>query len=179
MSAPPPFPAQPRITLLLVQLLAVGSLAPIAIFGLIMYFVGGVRELPSLTAAAVLFVLNLLAFALAQAVGYRTVAIAPGTDPTQAHKTTVSAFYLGTLLRLAITATPVFFSLVAAFVSDSPVWTYWFGAVWAALSMLWHGWPRAAAIRTTERSLDRAGGRSGLAAAAGLQPTAPADRFSA
>lgn len=176
--APPPFPAPPQITLVLIRLLAVGNLAPIAIFGLIMYFIGGVREFPSLTAAVVLFVLNLLAFALAQAFGYRTRAIPPGTDVAQASKSAVSALYLGTLLRLAITATPVFFSLVAAFiVSGSPVWTYWSGASWAALSMLWHGWPRAAAIRATERSLDRAGGRSGLAAAVGHQPTAHVDRF--
>ncbi|WP_068261027.1 hypothetical protein [Janibacter limosus] len=173
-------PAGNGTTLLLLQMLAACSLAPIPVFGLIMFFIGGFEELPSLVAAVVLVVLNLLAFGLAEAVGYRTVAIAPGTDAAQAHRSAVSALYLGTLLRLAITATPVFFSLVAAFVvNGSQFWTYWCGASWAAVSMLWHAWPRAAAIRKTERSLDRAGGRSALVAAVGLQPAAHADRFAA
>lgn len=86
----------------------------------------------------------------------------------------MSALYLGTLLRLAVTAAPVFFCLMAAFVSASPLWTYWSGASCAAVSMLWHGWPRAAAIRKTERSLDRAGGRSGLTAAVLHRPAAHA-----
>lgn len=84
----------------------------------------------------------------------------------------MSALYLGTLLRLAVTAAPVFFCLMAAFVSASPLWASWCGASCAAVSMLWHGWPRAAAIRKTERSLDRAGGAVG----SHRRRTAPAGR---
>lgn len=129
----------------------------------------GMGEYPSPLLAGALFVLNLVAFATAELVGYRTPAV-PATDPGRALRMGADALQATTLLRLAVTEAPAIVSLVLAFVQGS-AWSCVIGGVWAVLSMAWHGYPSRRVLGKLERSLDREGGRSRLGeAAAGGRP---------
>lgn len=160
--APATSPLQP------LQLIVASFLGTIPMLGIVMVIIAGLEDYPSPAVAGGLFVLNVLAFALAEAIGYRTVALAPGTSPEEARQAGLAALQTTTMLRLAITEAPAILSLVAAFVFlPETAWTYIVGAVWALVSVAWHGWPSSRVVRKVEASLDREGGRSHLSEALG------------
>lgn len=159
---PPPSSESARLQLLLLQLLVPACLMVIMIFGLIVFFIGDVRWLPSPTAVVAVVVVNLVAFVVAELVGYRTPALRPDTPRAQALRTGMTWLHISTVVRLVITGAPVLVSLITKFVLDPGPWTFYIGSFVAALCLIWHGWPSSRVIRRIERSLDRAGGRSDL-----------------
>lgn len=156
------------------QMIAASFIGMIPMLGIVMVLVAGLEEYLSPVVAGALFLLNVLAFGLAEVIGYRTPAIRPGTSPEEARRSGLAALQSSTMLRLAITDAPAILSLVAAFVlMPTSAWTYLVGAFWALLSVAWHGWPTSRVIRRVEASLDREGGRSHLSEAVGLPARSP------
>lgn len=148
------------------RMIVISFASTIPMLAVVMIVVAGLEEDPSPVVAGVLFLLNVLAFGLAELIGYRTPAIPRDASREQARRTGLTALQTTTMLRLAITEAPALLSLVAVFVLvPTTAWTYLVGALWALVSVVWHGWPSARVIRRTEASLDREGGRSHLSEA--------------
>lgn len=155
--APATSPLQP------LQLIVFSFLTTIPALGVVMVIVAGLEEYPSPVVAGALFVLNLLAFALAELIGYRTPALDPATSPEAARASGLLALQSTTMLRLAITEAPAILSVAATFVIlPTTAWTYIVSGFWALLSVAWHGWPSRRVLRKLEASLDRNGARSQL-----------------
>lgn len=148
------------------RILAGALLGSLVIFGVVAVIVLGIEDYPSPLLAGGLFLLNLLVFAATEAIGYRTPAIAPGTDKPEAVRQGLDAMQQTMTLRFALTEAPALLALAGAFVTES-AWTYLVGGFWALLAMAWHVWPSRRVATKLERSLDREGGRSGLTALLG------------
>lgn len=143
------------------RVLALSVIGMVPILAVVAVLVLGLEDYPSPVVAAGLFVLNLLAFATAEMVGYKTSAVAPGTEPDSALRHGLDAMQETMIIRFAITEAPAILALAGAFVTGS-AWTYLVGGFWALLSMGWHVWPSRRITAKLERSLDRDGGRSHL-----------------
>ncbi|GAB3114657.1 hypothetical protein GCM10027055_21090 [Janibacter alkaliphilus] len=155
-----------------VRLLVLAFMGAAPLFALIMLFIADPGQPPSTAVVIGLLVLNVATFVVAELVGYRTPAIQPGTPPERAVGTASAALVGTTMVRAAITESPVIFALILTFVATpSTIWTYLAGAVPALLVMAVHAWPNRRVIRRLEASLDRDGGRSHLSdLAAGRAP---------
>lgn len=143
------------------RVLSFAFIGMLPVLALVAVLVLGLDTYPSAVLAAALFALNLLAFGLAEAIGYRAPAVPAGTEPDAALQQGLTALQQTTTVRLAITEAPALVGLATAFATGS-AWPYLISAFWAALSMAWHGWPHRRAVAKVQRSLDRSGGRSGL-----------------
>lgn len=151
-----------------VQVIVASFLGMIPMLGVVMVLIAGLEEYPSPAVAGALFALNVLAFVLAELIGYRTEAVDPAASPEEAERVGLAALQSTTMLRLAITEAPAIVSLAAAFVVlPETAWTYIVGAFWALFSVAWHGWPSRRVLRKLEASLDRDGARSRLSELAG------------
>lgn len=148
------------------RVLAVAVISALPVLAVVSVLVLGLEDYPSPVVAGILFLLNLFAFGLAEVIGYRTPAIAPGTEPSRALDEGLAAMGQTMITRFAITETPAILALAWTFV-EGTAWIYLVSAFWALLSMVWHVWPSRRIAAKLERSLDREGGRSGLAAAVG------------
>ncbi|CAM4041938.1 hypothetical protein JAAN108728_08685 [Janibacter anophelis] len=164
MSTAPPTSVQSRLQAQRVLAFAVISALPV--FAVVLVLVLGLEDYPSPVVAGVLFLLNLLAFGVAEMIGYRTPAIAPGAEPSRALDEGLVAMQQTMILRFAITEAPAILALAWAFV-EGTAWVYIVSGFWALMSMVWHVWPSRRIATKLERSLDREGGRSGLASAVG------------
>lgn len=155
-----------------VRLLVLAFMGAAPLFALIMLFIADPGQPPSTAVVIGLLVLNVVTFAVAELVGYRTPAIPAGTPPERAVGTASAALVGTTMVRATITEAPVIFALILTFVATpSTIWTYLAGAVPALLVMAVHAWPNRRVIRRLEASLDRDGGRSYLSdLAAGRAP---------
>ena len=136
----------------------VGALPLLAVVSVVVL---GTDEYPSAITAAVLFGLNVAAFAVAEAVGYRAPAIPRSTEPESALSLALDAMQQTTITRFAITEAPAILSLVWAFATGS-AWAYLVGGFWALLSMAWHVWPTQRITARLERGLHAEGVHSGL-----------------
>lgn len=136
----------------------IGAIVVLAVVAVVVL---GLDEYPSPVVAGALFVINVVAFGIAELVGYRTPALAPDTEPEAALHDGLNALQQTTIVRFAITEAPAILSLAWAFVAESG-WVYLVGGFWALLSMAWHVWPSRRIAAKLERSLDREGARSGL-----------------
>lgn len=143
------------------RVLAGSVIAMVPILAIVSVLIYDLEEYPSPVVAGGLFVLNLLAFGLAWLIGYRTPAIAAGTEPAAAQRQAMNAMQQSMILRFAITEAPAIIAFVGASMTGS-AWVYLVGGFWALPSMLWHVWPSRRIARTLERHLDREGGRSHL-----------------
>lgn len=121
----------------------------------------GLEDYPSPLVAAGLFLLNVLAFGTASAIGYRTPAIAPGTDEESAEHQAQGLMQQTMITRFAITEFPAILALAGAFLTGS-AWVYLIGAFWAVLSMAWHIWPSRRVATKLAHGLEREGVRSHL-----------------
>lgn len=158
MSTPTPGPAA---QLQAQRVLAGSTISMVPILAVVSVVLYGLEDYPSPVVAGGLFVLNLLAFGLAELIGYRTPALAPGADADTALRQGMSAMQQSMILRFAITEAPAIIAFVGATVTGS-AWTCIVGAFWALPSMIWHVWPSRRIAAKVERSLDREGGRSRL-----------------
>ena len=147
-----------------VRILSGALIGGLVIFAVVAVVALGTGEYTSPVEAAALFGINVLAFVVAEVVGYRTEAVRPDADPESALRTGLEALQQTTILRFAITEAPAILALVWAF-STGSAWPYLIGAFWSLLCMAWHVWPSRRVATRLERSLDREGGRSGLVAA--------------
>lgn len=156
---PAPSPQQRLQTL---RIITMSLMASLVIIGVVAVLALGLADYPSPAVAGGLFVLNVIAFAVAEVVGYRPTPIEAGTSPDAALAQGLEQLQQTTFVRFAVTESPAILALVAAFALDGSAWVYIIGAVWALLSMAWHVWPWRRPVTKVERALDSAGARSGL-----------------
>lgn len=101
-------------------------------------------------------------------VGYRTVAIAPGTREEEARRTSLSAFTATTLVRLVLPESVAIVAVALAFVvEEGGLLVYVVGMVLGMVLMIWFGWPGERSITRVQESLEREGARSHLREALG------------
>lgn len=137
-----------------VKVLVLAHIAAVVIFGPIAAItLGGMGEYPSAAIAAGLFLANVLAFAVAELLGYRTPPAPAGDDET-AHHLARQVLQRTTIFRLVVTEAPAILALVLTFVAGSG-WVYVAGAIWTLPSMAWHAYPSRRVLRRLEQSLDR------------------------
>ena len=159
-------PAQPAARVQSLRILAGSLIGALPLFAVVAVVVLGTDEYPSAITAAALFGLNVAAFAVAEAVGYRARAIPRSTEPEAALSLALDAMQQTTITRFAITEAPAILSLVWAFATGS-AWAYLVGGFWALLSMAWHVWPTQRITARLERGLHAEGVHSGLSEAFG------------
>lgn len=153
MSTPTPAPAD---RLQAQRVLAVSVIAAVPMLAVVAVILYGLEDYPSPVVAGGLFVLNLVAFGLAEAIGYRAPAIAPGTEPDIAQRQAFTAMQQSMMLRFAITEAPAILSFVGAALAGS-AWVYLVGGFWSLLSLIWHVWPTRRSAAKLARSLEREG----------------------
>ncbi|KRE37820.1 hypothetical protein ASG73_09330 [Janibacter sp. Soil728] len=153
--------ASPSESLQAQRILAMSVIGMVPILGVVSALVFDLHEYPSPLLAGGLFLLNVAAFGLAEVIGYKTPAIAPGTEPDAAQRQSVTAMQQSMILRFAVTEAPAILAFAGAAVTGS-AWVYLVGGFWALLSMVWHVWPSRRIAAKLERSLERDGGRAHL-----------------
>lgn len=158
MTTPTPGPAD---RLQAMRILALSTIAMVPILAVVAVVLYGLEDYPSPLVAGGLFVVNLLAFGLAELVGYRTPAVDASADADSALRQGLNAMQQTMITRFALTEAPAILAFVGAAVTGS-AWTCLVGAFWALPSMIWHVWPSRRIAARLERSLDREGGRSRL-----------------
>jgi len=143
----------------------VGSLmGGLVLFGVVAFLSVGAEGYPPTWAAAGLGALAVVAHLTVEAVGYRTPAVAPGTAPKEAAEAGLAAYRSTLVLRFAVCEAVAIASLVGTFVLEpQTAMTYLVGGTFSVLLLAWHAWPSERITRRLEQSLDRDGGRSGLA----------------
>ena len=123
----------------------------------------GLFDPPEPWALGVLAGLTLAVLVLITLVGYRTTAIAPGTPPQVAGRTSAGALTAGTFLRAALAESVALVALALAFVvTEGGYVLFLCGAAVTVVLGLVHAFPTERTIRRTEASLERAGGTSYL-----------------
>lgn len=143
------------------RVLAAALMSAVVVFAIVAWFVVPGRDYPPSWVAWFLGAVALAAFALAEMVGYRAAALAPGARPTQ--EQAVGAFQASMMLRLAATEGVAILALIMMFVVTPPTFmTYLIGAVLALILMTFHVWPSDRAIGKVQHSLEREGGQSFL-----------------
>lgn len=151
------------------RVLTLAHMGALVVFGLVtLVTLGAAGEYPSIAVAASLFGRNVVAFAVAELMGYRTPA-APADDEEDAHLWGQEALRRTTIFRLTVTEVPALVALVLAFVTGS-WWVYLAGGFWALLTMAWHAYPSRRVLTRLEKSLDRDGARSRLTSLLGDSP---------
>lgn len=154
MSSQSTSPTTVVTTLRTVVAASMGMLPILAVIVVLMGLEWGIHPGGLVTA----LVLNVIAFATAELVGYRTPA-APAGDAQRARAMGLDQLRATTFLRMAVTDAPAVLSFAIAVVTGNAL-VYLVGAVLALASMAWHAWPSTRVARKLERSLDRDGGRS-------------------
>ena len=166
MSTPSAAPATTLSTLRTVVAASMGTLPILAVVVALMGLDWAVHPVGLL----VVLVLNAIAFATAELVGYRTPA-APVDDAERARSMGLDQLRSTTLLRMAVTEAPGVFAFAIAIVTGHAL-VYIVGGILALASMGWHAWPSTRVALKLERSLDRDGGRSQVSELFG-GPSAP------
>ncbi|MEO8888552.1 MAG: hypothetical protein ABI301_06010 [Jatrophihabitantaceae bacterium] len=149
--------------------LVASLMAALVVIGLVLSFVvtSGARRpgetMPVWPYGAVLAV-GALAALLILVAGYRVSPVPPGLDAAEARKSGVAAFMQSTMIRLALSESVAFVSIVLMF-SARPrsVQIYYLGGAATLVLMAYHVWPGQRVIERVQQNLDRDGGRSDLA----------------
>ena len=119
---------------------------------------------------AVPVVLGLGSAVLSETLGYRHLAIAPGTAKDQAMSLATSAYSTGTLMRFVYSEVVLFVTLGLAFVVPSGGYLALLLASLVAMALIaFECWPRDRPIARSQASLERDGGVSYLREAYGLR----------
>ncbi|WP_134738252.1 hypothetical protein [Nocardioides sp. 503] len=154
--------------------LTVGAMMTFLLFmALALYFVlapgsdpqpgEGLLDAPQLWVVGALVAAGVALHLLITLVGYRTPAIAPGTPPDVAGRTSAGALSAGTMLRAALSESVALASVALAFlVSEGSYVTYLVGAAVSLALFVLHAFPTARTVDRTQASLERAGGTSYL-----------------
>lgn len=113
---------------------------------------------PEPWAAGIVAVAGAVAAVAVLSVGFRSVAIKPGTPSGEAARTAALAFQSGTILRFALSELPMIVALVLAFVvTEGGYLTYLLGMAIALVLMLLFVLPSDSSIARAQRSLEREG----------------------
>lgn len=103
------------------------------------------------------------AFVMVSTVGYRTVAIAPGTREDEARQLSLGALTSTTILRCVLTEAVAIVGLAVAFVvPEGGLLLYVVAAVVSVVLSVLLSWPSDRVIERVRASLERAGGTSYL-----------------
>jgi hypothetical protein len=167
MSSSTPTATSPLTSLRITVTAIVG--APVFMLLAVYFVLGDTLEDPVPTTWLLVVVVVAAASAVLTAlVGYRTRAIAPGTDAEEARKVSREAFSSGTFLRVALTEAVAIISLALAFVApEGGIFVFMLGAVLAIGLIALHAWPSDRVIARVQQSLERDGGTSHLREAIG------------
>jgi len=129
-----------------------------------LYFTLGVPEGDTPVLAVVVIALWLAgAFLVAETFGYKSAALSPDLESTEAARLAGQRFRSTLMLRLGITESPVIASPACAFVVNN-LWVYVFGVVLGLPMMIFVTWPSARTIGKVRDQLEADGARSYLLA---------------
>lgn len=120
------------------------------------------EDLPTWFAAAAIGSV-VLAWLLAQQVGYRVAPLVPGDDTAVA----LRRYQQSTLVRFVLTEVPIILGIATVFVLPYGVWTYVVVLVVGLPSMFLHVWPTRRAVDRVATRLESKGVPSGLREAFG------------
>lgn len=106
-------------------------------------------------------------FFLAQSVGYRAPALAPGLSEAEARRTSLAVFQSRQLLRAAFTEIPIIAALALTFALDEGPWPMVVATVAGVPAMLFHLLPTRRVVDRVRLGLESGGARSYLPEALG------------
>lgn len=114
-------------------------------------------------------VIGVAAFAVCEAVGYRTPAVVPGTPHEQARSQSVNAYRTTTTTRFAISEAVLFICVALGFVVTTGGYLLVVLGAVVAMALVWFEcWPRERPVARTQAALERDGAPSYLREALGV-----------